>query len=431
MKSNKSALLPPILATALFGFALGTARAADPAVAGPDPGAASTELAQAAPPPALPATPPGPPPAAAPSPPSLLLPVGATLSANPNPEHFDVGAPIGKVYVTGVASGLGFFQSSPVPGNNSFYADISNGMVFVQNNSGPVQFFAQAGIYSIPVLSAPYVRAATLNSLAFGPLPQAFAKFVPNDAFSVQIGRLPTLLGSESTFTFQNDNVERGLLWNQENAVNQGIQANYTVGPVAFSVSLNDGFFSSNFDWLTGNATYTINSNNQIIVCAGGNFGSSRLNTLETPIAQNNSSIYNLMYVGTRGPWVFAPYLQFTHVPDNSALKSAGFTHDADTFGLALNGAYSFTDNWKLGLRGEFITSSGNISDGAPALLTGGPGADNWSITVTPTYQNKIFFARAEFSYVGIGNGTAGFAFGKAGTEMTQVRVMFETGVIF
>lgn len=426
MRNKKKALTGAILATAALGLGAGAAWAADPAAAGPGPNAAASELAQAPPPP-----PPGPPPAAAPAAPTLLLPLGATLSANPNPENFDFGPPIGKVYLTGIASGLGFFQSNPVVGNNDGYADISNGMVFVQNASGPVQFFVQAGIYSIPTLSAPYIRATQFNSLTFGPLPQAFVKFVPNDAFSLEAGRLPTLIGSESTFTFQNDNIERGLLWNQENAVNQGIQANYTAGPVAFAVSLNDGFFSSNFDWLTGNATYTINSSNQIIVCAGGNFGSSRLNTFGTPIAQNNSSIYNLMYVGTWGPWTLAPYLQFTHVPDNSALQQAGFTHDADTFGFSLNGAYSFNDSWKLGLRGEYITSSGNATDGAPSLLAGGPGADNWSLTVTPTYQYKVFFARAEFSYVGLGGTTPGFAFGKGGTDTSQVRVMFETGVIF
>jgi hypothetical protein len=42
-------------------------------------------------------------------------------------------------------------------------------------------------------------------------------------------------------------------------------------------------------------------------------------------------------------------------VPLNTALKSAPFffTHDASTVGFALNAAYSFNDNRKLGPRGE------------------------------------------------------------------------------
>ncbi len=417
MKINKKALALLVLATAVSGLGLGAAWAADSSAVGPAGGAVSSELAQAPPP--------------APSPPSLFPEMGPTLGANPNPENFDLGPSIGKVYVTGVLSGLGFWQSNPVLGNNAGYADISNGMVFVQNASGPVQFVAQAGIYSIPTLSEPYTRASDLNSLLWGPLPQAYVKFVPNDAFSVQIGRMPSLIGSESDFTFQNVNIERGLLWRQENTVNQGIQVNYEIGPVDLSLSLNDGFFSGNFDWLTGSATYTINSNNSLTFTAGGNFGSSRLDTFGTPIEQNNSEIYDLIYDGTWGPWTLAPYFQYTYVPDNSALKSAGFTQDASTVGFAVNVAYSFNDNWKLGARGEYISSTGSLADGAPELLTGGPGANNWSITLTPSYQYKIFFARTEFSYVGLGSATPGSAFGKAGTDTSQVRVLFETGLIF
>lgn len=412
MKINKKALALPVFATAIFS--LDAAWAGNSPAVGPVGGAASSEFAEA------------PPPA-----PPLFPEMGPTLSANPNPVNFDLGPWIGKVYVTGVLSGLGFWQSNPVLGNNRGYADISNGMVFIQNASGPVQFVAQAGIYSIPALSEPYTRASDLNSLLWGPLPQAYVKLVPNDAFSVLIGRLPSLLGSEWDFTFQNDNIERGLLWDQENSVNHGIQANYTTGPVDLSLSLNDGFFSGNFDWLTGSATYTIDDNNWLTLSAGGNFGSNRRDTFRTPIAQNNSVIFDLIYDSTWGPWTLAPYFQYTYVPNNRALKSAGFTHDASTVGFAVNVAYSFNDNWKLAARGEYIGSSGSLADGAPELLTGGPGANNWSITLTPSYQYKIFFARAEFSYVGLDGTSPGFAFGKAGTDTSQLRVLFETGVIF
>jgi hypothetical protein len=363
--------------------------------------------------------------------PALFPEMGPTLSANPNPVSFDLGEWIGNVYVTGAVSGLGFWQSNPVPGNNAGYADISNGMVFVQNASGPVQFVAHAGIYSIPSLSEPYTRAHELNSLLWGPLPQAYVKFVPNDAFSVQIGRMPSLIGWEHDFTFQKTNIQGGLLWEQQTSVNQGIRVNYTTGPVDVSLSLNDGFFSGRLHWLTGALTYAIDDDNFLIFSAGGNFRSSRVDTFRTPIAQNNSVIYNLMYEGTWGPWTLAPSIQYTHVPNNGALQSQGFTQDASTLGVALHAAYSFNDNWKLGARAEYIRSSGSFDDGAPELVTGGPGARNWSVTLTPTYQYKTFFARAEFSYLGLDRITPGFAFGTAGTDTSQVRVLLETGLIF
>ena len=414
MAIDKKALVLAVLATAVFGFGLGAAWAADSSAVGPVEDAASSDPAP------LPPLPPR----------SLFPEMGPTLSASPNPTNFDLPW-IGKVYATGVLSGLGLWQSNPIPGNHDGYADISNGMVVVQNASGPVQFVAQAGIYSIPVLSEPYTRAGRLNRLLWGPLPQAYVKFAPNDSFSVQAGRLPSLLGWEWEFTSQNINIERGLLWDQETTVNHGIQVNYSVGRIDLSLSLNDGFFSGKLNWLTGSATYTIDSSSSLTFSAGGNLGSSRLDTFGTPIAQNNSVIFDLIYDSTWGPWTVTPYFQYTHVPGNSALRSAGFTHDASTAGVAVLVAYSLSDNWKLGARGEYISSSGSLDDGAPELVNGGPGAKNWSITLTPTYQYKMFFGRAEFSYVGLNRSTPGFAFGKAGTDTSQVRLLFETGIIF
>jgi hypothetical protein len=78
----------------------------------------------------------------------------------------------------------------------------------------------------------------------------------------------------------------------------------------------------------------------------------------------------------------------------------------------------------------EYISSTGSEADGGPNLLYG-PGSNAWSITVTPTYQYKIFFARAEFSFVGTSNTTAGLALGANGTNTTQTRVLFETGILF
>ena len=96
---------------------------------------------------------------------------------------------------------------------------------------------------------------------------------------------------------------------------------------------------------------------------------------------------------------------------------------------------YSFGEDSPLSgfsvpIRFEYISSTGNLANGAPNLLYG-PGSNAWSITLTPTYQYKIFFARAEFSYVGANSTTPGLAFGRTGTNTTQTRFLFETGVLF
>jgi hypothetical protein len=50
---------------------------------------------------------------------------------------------------------------------------------------------------------------------------------------------------------------------------------------------------------------------------------------------------------------------------------------------------------------------------------------------VTPTYQYKIFYARAEASYVAASKIAPGTAFGLSGNTKTQSRILFEAGVLF
>jgi hypothetical protein len=76
------------------------------------------------------------------------------------------------------------------------------------------------------------------------------------------------------------------------------------------------------------------------------------------------------------------------------------------------------------------MASTGSLANGAPNLLYG-PGSSAWSITLTPTYQYKIFFARAEISHVGTNSTTSGLVFGRDGNNTTQTRFLFETGILF
>jgi Putative beta-barrel porin-2, OmpL-like. bbp2 len=407
--------------TALMGVAI-AAVASLPARA--DDQSSAAQVAQAAP-----AAPAAPAPAAPAAPTSNAManpPLTGPLSANPNPLKFD-GGPLGPVYATGVISGLGFAQSNHVTGDKVDRFDISNGQAIIQNTTGLVQFYAQAGIYSLPAIGTAYTTASKTNSLLYGPLPVGFLKLAPSDSFSIQAGKLPTLIGAEYTFTFQNMNIERGLLWAQEPAVSDGVQGNYTAGPLAFSVSLNDGFYSGNYDWLTGSATWTIDSANTLSVVGGGNFGQTNISTFATPTAQNNSQIGNIIYTYSSAPWTITPYFQVTNVPKNTAI---GIGHDAQTYGGAVLASYAFTDTFSLAGRAEIIGSSGSTTNGAPNLLYG-QGSSAWSLTLTPTYQKSLFFLRGEVSYVGVGSATAGSAFGTSGNSKDQERVLVETGIVF
>lgn len=347
------------------------------------------------------------------------------LAANPKPAEFDAG-PLGKLNVTGVLSGIAQTENHPFPGEEKSVLDLTNGQVFVQKTSGIFQFFVQAGVYSLPDLGAAYVKSRTMTSNLYGPLPQAFIKIQPSADFSVLAGKLPTLIGAESTFTFENMNVERGLLWNQEPAVSRGVQANYSHGPVAFSLSINDGYYSKKFSWLSASLAYTINKQDTLTLVGGGNLSHIDHSSFQTPLAQNNSDIYNVIFTHTSGPWTIQPYVQYSRVHTAPEL---GLAH-AETYGAALLAKYSFTPAFSLAGRVEYVTTTGSVAKGSPNLLYG-PGSRAGSITLTPTYQKGIFFLRGEVSHVATTHVTPGSALGVNGLDRTQNRALVEGGVLF
>ena len=251
---------------------------------------------------------------------------------------------------------------------------MSNGQFFFQKPEGLFQYFVQVGAYTIPSLGTPYVNTHEATGDFSGPLPVAYLYLAPTSTFSIEGGKLPTLIGAGYTFSFQNPNIEHSLLWNQEPAVSRGGQLNYTAGPVALSFSLNDGFYSNRYTWLTGSATYTLDSANKFTLFAGGNYAHTTKSTLATSLFQNNETILNLIYIHNSAPWAFATGLQFTRVP---TVASIGVLTSASTAGGGLLVNYSFGDNSPLRgvalpVRLEYISSTGSLADGAPNLY--GPG---------------------------------------------------------
>jgi hypothetical protein len=332
----------------------------------------------------------------------------------------------GKLAVTGILSGIGWTEGNHVTGDSSSHWDVSNAQVFVQKTTGWWQFYLQGGAYNLPAIGVPFLSTADTVKNIYGPFPQGYLKLVKGD-FNVEIGALPTLIGAEYTFSFENMNIERGLLWGQENAVNRGIQLNWTHKKITTAFSWNDGFYSNRYTWLTGSVAYAFNSANSLAFVGGGNAGAYPKSTLATPLALNNSSIYNLIYSYIKGPWVIQPYFQYTDVPTNASI---GITQGASTKGGALLATYSFKHGFSLAARPEYIKSSGNVQSGAVNLLYG-PGSGAFSFTITPTYRKDAFFMRGDLAIVHANDSTPGAVFGPAGTNTTQPRGVLEAGFMF
>jgi Putative beta-barrel porin-2, OmpL-like. bbp2 len=394
--------------------------------------APAVSWAQQAPASAAPAPAPA---AAAPASNAMTTPAMAgPLVANPAPMHLNITPFFGPMYVTGAASGLGMYETDPVLGvDHSFDLDISNAQASLQTTSGLFQFFIEPGIYALPTVGAAYKRVTDMptSTNLFGGLPVAWGKIAFNDNFSIQGGKLPTLIGAEYMFTFQNMNIERGLLWAQENVINRGVQANLTTGPVAWSLSFNDGFYTGDYNFLTGSATWTINGSNSIALTGGGPV--SRVTATGTPVGPqyNNSTMIEASYTYSNAPWTVTPYIQYTHVGSDAGLGLV----DSSTIGGAVLASYAITDKISLAGRWEYIGSSGAATVAPDGTLGGGllgygPGSSAMSFTLTPTYQNGIFFLRGEASLTQLSSITAGLGFG-SGNSRTQARLLVETGVVF
>jgi len=369
--------------------------------------------------------------AAAPMPlpsPSMTAPLATAV-----PHEISAG-PFGKIEVTGILSGMGWTEGNYIPGDSPTHYDLSNAQVFIQKTTGVFQFYLQGGAYNIPALGAPFIKTVDTVKGLYGPFPTGYIKLVKGN-FNVEIGELPTLIGAEYTFSFENMNIERGLLWGQEPAISRGVQLNDTYKKLSVSFSWNDGYYSDRYTSLSGSLAYAFNSANTLSFVASGNAGSyARINppsTFATPLIQNNSQVYNLIYTYTKGNVTITPYYQYTHVKADPAIAIPEGGH---TNGGALLANYNFKHGVSLAGRVEYIKSNGSNADIlAPNWLGYGPGTGAFSFTLTPTYVKDAFFIRGDFSVVHLTNfnTTTGFAFGTTGLKLNQPRGVIEAGFMF
>ena len=363
-------------------------------------------------------------PAAPAAPTALPTPAITGPLAAAAPVIFYAG-PFGELAANGILSGLGMWQGNHVSGDEPTQAGLSNGQVFIQKTDGWFQFYLQTGAYTLPALATPFLATDKTLTNFYGPMPQAFVKLLAGKNTSFMIGALPTLIGAEYTFSFENMNIERGLLWNQETAVSRGIQVNQTLGKITASLSWNDGFYSNRYSWLSGSLAYT-NGPHSLSFIGAGNLGQTKFQTLATPV-ENNGSMYNIIYTYSKGSWIIQPYWQYTNVPTNLKI---GIAKGASTNGGAILVNHTFKHGFSLPVRWEYIASSGSRKDRDVVNLMFGPGSAGTSITLTPTFQYRAFFVRGDLAWVHASTITPGYSFGEGGNLQNQPRAVSEIGFI-
>ena len=363
--------------------------------------------------------------------------MGDTLQFTPNPLHASSDT-LGDWSIQAIGSGLAFKQSNPVPGNFGSYSGISNLQVDIQKTNGPITMYLQAGTYAIPSIGMSYTRASTNTETTFGYMPEAYVALAMGKDWSLSLGKLPSMGGVEATFTYENTNIQRGLLWTQTNSVSRGAQINYQDGIFSAAFSVNDGAYSGVYNWIGGLVSMKTGERGAVTASWTGSLSPNATSTTATPLLQNNSQISNLIYQYTGDRWSFTPYAQYTYIPSS---PSIGIYGASGTVGYALLSTYHIDPltngvapyrHISIPTRFEYQSSFGNSrNDNLPAGLMYGPGSSAWSATITPTIQLGKLFARIELAYVKAFNTTSGSAFGAYGANNTQVRGMLEAGFLY
>lgn len=338
---------------------------------------------------------------------------------------------------SGVISGFGMVQSNPVQTNKAYVADLSNAMIVVEQKKGSFGFLAQIGYYDILDIGQAdqRIQKQTINS--FGVVPQAQLNYSINKNITVSFGKLSALGGYESSFSYQNLNVVRGVLWSQTSSFSEGVQIDYDNEAFRVSIALTDGFYSNKFNWLGADLSYKLSETQKIGVVWTGAISANSYVSNNTHLLKNNSQIFNLLYSQSVGQWSFAPYLQYTFVPANSSI---GIPQSAETYGAALLANYKFpvdidgsgTNYQKASIpfRVEYIQSTGIPGSNAPTLLYG-PGSSALTLTLSPTIQYKKYFARVEVSMIRLYDFSPQLGFGNSSQNASQYRGIVELGILY
>ena len=348
----------------------------------------------------------------------------------------DLGV-FGEWKANAVLSGFGMLQSNPDQTNKAQLVDLSNALILVEQKKGSFGIFAQIGYYDILDIGQPdqRINKQTINS--FGVLPQAQINYSINKNLKLSVGKLPALGGYESAFSYQNLNVERGVLWSQTSSFSEGVQIDYDSGAFSASVAITDGFYSNKFNWLGLDLSYKISQSQNIGLIWTGSLSPNAFTTDDTPLLKNNSQIFNLLYSQSVDRWNFAPYLQYTFVPANSSI---GIPQSTETYGAALLTNYKFTvdldgsganyQKASIPFRIEYIQSTGIPGSNTPTLLYG-PGSSAFTLTLSPTIQFQKYYARVEISMIRLYDYSSQLGFGSNSQNPSQFRGIFELGILY
>ena len=250
------------------------------------------------------------------------------------------------------------------------------------------------GAYAVPVVGLALSKTSESTDL-FSPIPVAYVEYSPMKGLSIQAGKLPTIIGYDSAFTYQNSYIQRGLVWNMQPVVNNGVRLTYSTELFFVKLGVNDGFYTlSKKDpktALEASVGLTPIKDGSIAINVILPDKDSRPNDTADP---SNKRELNLVASYTLDKLSLGADLLYVEAPKSD---KANVPEKAKASGVALHLSYDLKP-FKLSGRIEYVKDN---SDAGDIDLVGlDDGNKGWTFTVTPAYTHGPLFLRGELSYV-------------------------------
>jgi len=303
--------------------------------------------------------------------------------------------PIGTINVNGALSVYIINSNNrAVNDDKETRYDVGSAIVSLSKSPEPFGFTLVGGAYAFPVVGLGLIRTSQYTD-PFSPIPVAYVEYSPMKGLSVQAGKLPTIIGYESAFTYLNNNIQRGLVWNMQPVINNGVRLTYSTELFFVKLGVNDGFYTLS----TTDPKPALDASLGLTPIKDGLIALNVLlpdkdsspNNTANP---SNKRELNLVAFYTLDKLSLGADLLYVEAPRSN---TAGVSEKAKASGVALHLSYDLQP-FKLSGRIEYVKD--NSDNGGIDLVGLGDGNKAWTFTVTPAYTKGPLFLRGELSYV-------------------------------
>jgi hypothetical protein len=301
--------------------------------------------------------------------------------------------PIGTINVSGALTVYTIHSNNKTDDKKTRY-DVGSAIISLSKSAEPFGFTLIGGAYATPVVGLALSKTSEYTD-PFSPIPVAYVEYSPMKGLSIQAGKLPTIIGYESAFTYLNNNIQRGLVWNMQPVINNGVRLTYSTDLFFVKFGVNDGFYTLS----TTHPKPALEASLGLTPIKDGSIAlnvilpdkDSRPNDTADP---SNKRELNLVASYTLDKLSFGADLLYVEAPRSN---TAGVSEKAKASGVALHASYDLKP-FKLSGRIEYVKD--NSDAGGIDLVGLGDGNKGLTFTVTPAYTQGPFFLRGELSYV-------------------------------